>query len=435
MEQVYNFPLKMHVGGPDVPIVKENQEVKRGECIAEPKGLGAKIHSSISGKVVKITDSEIVIRSDDKQSEKYVKIKKCSSIAESVFEAGVVGAGGAGFPTHIKLKTKLPNGYIIANCVECEPVLHHNIKRIEEKPEEIIKGIKYAMSSTGAKKAYIAIKSKHLRAVKVLKDYLKGDTSIEVRGLPDMYPMGEERAIIHAIFDKWLEPTQLPADADCVVLNAETLFNITMAVDYGKPVIDKDITIVGKLKSGKEPNVFFQVPVGTTIKSLIEKCGGIDGEYGELIIGGPYTGASQDIDTSIVTKTSGGAIVTIPLPEYKGPIGLLVCACGANEARLRDVASKMHSQVVGVTKCKNVEEIKGSNKCKTPGHCPGQAQAIMYLKKQGAKRVLISNCSDCSNTVMCCAPKMGLPVYHHTDHVFRTVNYPLTRRLPMEQES
>ncbi len=154
-----------------------------------------------------------------------------------------------------------------------------------------------------------------------------------------------------------------------------------------------------------------------------------------MIIGGPYTGTSQDIDTAIVTKTSGGAIVTIPFPEYKGPIGLLVCACGANEARLRDVASKMNSQVVGVTKCKNVEEIKGANKCKTPGHCPGQAQAIMYLKKQGAKRVLISNCSDCSNTVMCCAPKMGLPVYHHTDHVFRTVNYPLTRRLPMECES
>lgn len=435
MEQFYSFPLKMHVGGPDTPIVKEGQRIKRGECIAEPKGLGAKIHSSVSGNVVKITDSAIVIKPDDKQSEEYVKIKKCDSIADTVYEAGVVGAGGAGFPTHIKLKTKLSNGYIIANCVECEPVLHHNIGRIEKKPEEIIKGIRYAMSSTGAKKAYIAIKSKHLEAIRVLKNCLKNDNSIQIKELPDMYPMGEERAIIHAIFDRWLEPTQLPADADCVVLNAETLFNITMAVEYGKPVIDKDITVIGKLKSGIEPNVFFQVPVGTSIKSLIEKCGGIDGEYGELIIGGPYTGTSQDIDTAIVTKTSGGAIVTIPFPEYKGPIGLLVCACGANEARLRDVASKMNSQVVGVTKCKNVEEIKGANKCKTPGHCPGQAQAIMYLKKQGAKRVLISNCSDCSNTVMCCAPKMGLPVYHHTDHVFRTVNYPLTRRLPMEHES
>ena len=247
--------------------------------------------------------------------------------------------------------------------------------------------------------------------------------------------MGEERAIIHEIFGTWLEPTQLPVDANCVVLNAETLANITRAVEDRKPVIDKDITVVGKLKNGKEPNIFFQVPVGTTINSLIEKCGGIDGEYGELIVGGPYTGKAEDIENAIVTKISGGAIVTIPLPEYKGPIGLLVCACGANEERLRDIASKMKSEVVAVTKCKNIEEIKGTNKCKTPGDCPGQVSGIMYLKKEGAKRILISNCSDCSNTVMCCAPKVGLPVYHHTDHVFRTVDYSLTRRLPIEGEN
>lgn len=429
----YYFPLKMHVGAPDVPVVKEGQLVKRGECIAEPNGLGAKIHSSISGTVAKITSTEIVIQADETQLQDYVKIKQCESIVDSVYEAGIVGAGGAGFPTHIKLKAQISDGYIVANCVECEPVLHHNIKKIEEKPYLIVKGIRYAMQATGAKKAYIAIKAKHPEAIAALEKYLDGDSSIEIKKLKDMYPMGEERAIIHEIFGIWLEPTQLPLDAKCVVLNAETLSNITMAVEERKPVIDKDITVIGKLKSGKEPNVFFDVPVGSSVKNLIEQCGGIDGEYGELVIGGPYTGKSEDIEKATVTKISGGAIVTIPLPEYKGPLGLLVCACGANEDRLRDVASKMKSEVVGVTKCKNVEEIKGANKCKTPGDCPGQVAGIMYLKQQGAKRVLISNCSDCSNTVMCCAPKMGLPVYHHTDHVFRTVDYPLTRRLPLEE--
>lgn len=431
----YYFPLKMHVGAPDVPTVKEGQLVKRGECIAEPNGLGAKIHSSISGAVSKITANEIVIQADETQSEDYVKIKQCESIVDSVYEAGVVGAGGAGFPTHIKLKAQIPDGYIIANCVECEPVLHHNVKRIEENPGLVVKGVKYAMQATGAKKAYIAIKDKHPEAITSLEKYLNGDSSIEIKKLRDMYPMGEERAIIHEIFGMWLEPTQLPLDAKCVVLNGETLANITMAVEERKPVIDKDITVIGKLKSGKEPQVFFDIPVGSSIKSLIERCGGIDGEYGELVIGGPYTGKSEDIEKATVTKISGGAIVTIPLPEYKGPLGLLVCACGANEDRLRDIAAKMNSEVVGVTKCKNVEEIKGANKCKTPGDCPGQVAGIMYLKQQGAKRVLISNCSDCSNTVMCCAPKVGLPVYHHTDHVFRTVDYPLTRRLPLEEEN
>lgn len=425
--------LKQHVGAPCVPTVQVGDEVKRGQCIAEPSGLGAKIHSSVSGKVEAINDKEIVILADDVQDKDYIKIKECDSIIDTVYEAGIVGAGGAGFPAHIKLKAEIPNGYIIANCVECEPALHHNINLLENDPGIVIRGIEYAMKATKAQKAYIAIKAKNVKAIEAINKYLSGSKNIEVKQLKDMYPMGEERAIIHAIFDKWLEPTQLPLEADCVVLNAETLSNITRAVEDRKPVIDKDITVIGKIKGGNKPHILSQVPIGTPIVDLIEDCGGIDGEYGEIIIGGPYTGKAEDLDSAVVTKMSGGAIVTIPFPRYEGPVGLLVCACGANEERLRDVASKMGAEVVAVTKCKNVVDVRGANKCKTPGDCPGQVEGIMALKKGGAKRVLISNCSDCSNTVMCCAPKMGLPVYHHTDHVFRTLDYPLTRRLPMEE--
>ena len=434
MNKLFYFPLKMHVGAPDHAIVKEGDNVKRGECIAEPSGLGARIHSSVSGIISKVNDKEIVIQAGEIQSEDYVKIKECESIVESVYEAGVIGAGGAGFPTHIKLKANIPNGYIIANCVECEPALHHNIEMIEKTPEVLIKGIKYAMQATKAKKAIIGIKAKHIEAIRILKKELNGNTEITIRELKDMYPMGEERALIHEIFGKWLEPTQLPLEAECVVLNAETLANIKRAVEDRKPVIDKDITVVGKLNGGSNPHIYLQVPVGTSMKELVEKSGGIDGEYGELLIGGPYTGKAGDLETATLTKISGGAIVTIAFPEFKGPVGILICACGANEDRLRDIASKMGSEVVGVTKCKNILEIKGSNKCKTPGECPGQVAGIMQLKKDGAKRIIISNCSDCSNTVMCCAPNLKLPVYHHTDHVFRTIDYPLTRRLPMEAQ-
>ena len=426
--------LKQHVGAPCIPTVKVGDQVKRGECVAEPSGLGARIHSSVSGKVESLNEREIVILADDVQNKDYIKIKECDSIVDAVYEAGVVGAGGAGFPTYVKLKADLPDGYIIANCVECEPALHHNIGLLEKDPEIVIRGIEYAMEATGAKKAYIAIKGKNKKAIAAIKKHLSGLKNIEVRELKDMYPMGEERAIIHAIFGNWLEPTQLPLDAKCVVLNAETLSNITRAVEDRKPVIDKDITVVGKIKGGNAPHLLYEVPIGTPIKNLIEECGGIDGEYGEVVIGGPYTGKAEDLENAVVTKMSGGAIVTIPFPRYEGSMGLLVCACGANEERLRDVASKMGAKVVAVTKCKNVVEVRGANKCKTPGDCPGQAEGIMYLKKNGAKRILISNCSDCSNTVMCCAPKMGLPVYHHTDHVFRTIDYPLTRRLPMEEQ-
>ncbi|MBU3192250.1 proline reductase-associated electron transfer protein PrdC [Clostridium bowmanii] len=434
MSITYKFPLKMHVGAPSTPVVKEGQKVKRGECIAKPEGLGAKIHSSVTGKVTKITENEIFILGDDNQSAEYIKIKKCGKIEDTAFEAGIVGAGGAGFPTNIKLKSQVPDGFVIANCVECEPALHHNIEVLEKNPSAIISGLRYAMKATGAPTGYIAVKAKNKNAIVAIKKALFGTVDIEVKELRDIYPMGEERALIHEIFGTWLNPSQLPFEARCVVLNGETLENLTNAIERGKPVIDKDVTIVGKLKGGNGSHVFLQVPVGTPVKNLIEKAGGIDGAYGEIIIGGPYTGKSEDIEKAVVTKTSGGAIVTIPLPKYEGPIGLLVCACGADEARLRNIAEKMHSEVVGVTTCKNVIQVRGLNKCLTPGDCPGQAEGILYLKKQGAKRILISNCSDCSNTVMCCAPKMGIPVYHHTDHVFRTIDYPLTRRLPMDEK-
>lgn len=434
MERLYRFPLKMHVGAPCSPIVEVGQLIKRGECIANPTGLGARIHSSVSGKVKAINEKEIVIEADENQSKDFIKIKECDSILDTIYEAGVVGAGGAGFPTHVKLKANIPNGYVIANCVECEPALHHNIGMLENDPGLVVRGIEYAMKATNAKKAYIAIKKKNKKAIDEIKKCLSNHKNIEIKELKDMYPMGEERAIIHAIFDKWLEPTQLPLDADCVVINAETLANITRAVEDRKPVIDKDITVVGKINGGNAPHLLFQIPVGSSIKELIEECGGIDGEYGEVIIGGPYTGKAEPLENAVVTKMSGGAIVTIPFPRYEEEIGLLVCACGANEERLRDVASKMGAKVVGVTKCKNVVDVRGANKCQTPGDCPGQAQGIIYLKQCGAKRVLISNCSDCTNTVMCCAPKMGLPVYHHTDHVFRTLDHELTRRLPMEDK-
>ncbi|SEG05946.1 proline reductase-associated electron transfer protein PrdC [Caloramator fervidus] len=433
MGKVYRFFLKMHVGAPSKPIVDVGDKVKRGMLIAEPEGLGAKIHTSVTGKVVKVTDSFIDIEADEVQTKDYVKIKECSSIQEAVFEAGIVGAGGAGFPTHIKLQSKLDDGYIIANCVECEPILNHNIYLIEKEAAKVIRGIKYAMEATNAKKAYIAIKAKNLNAINALKKEIKDD-SIEIKEMPDMYPMGEERAVIHQIFGKWLEPTQLPIEANCVVLNTETLYNIACAVEDRKPVIDKDITVAGKLKKGKGPHVLLKVPIGTPIKDLIDMYGGIDGEYGEIIIGGPYTGKAEDLDESYVTKTSGGAIVTIPLPEFKGKLGLLVCACGADEQRLRDIAAKMKSQVVAVTKCKNVVEVRGANKCLTPGDCPGQVQAVMYLKKQGAERILIANCNDCTNTVMGCAPKLNIPVYHHVDHALRTMDMPIPRRLPIDKK-
>lgn len=171
------------------------------------------------------------------------------------------------------------------------------------------------------------------------------------------------------------------------------------------------------------------VPVGTTVGALIERAGGIDGDYGEIIMGGPFTGHAVDLDTPI-TKTTGGIIVTAPFEDLnKAKLGILLCACGGNEPRMQDIAEKMNADVVLVQKCKQAADVKGTLKCENPGNCPGQAQKCLNFKKAGCTDILIGNCSDCTNTVMGSAPKLGLTVHHQVDHVFDTVGLERMRYL------
>ena len=425
MKKLYRFLLQQHIGAPDRPVVKAGDRVERGALIAVPTALGANIHTSVSGQVTEVNDAEIVIEADENQPETFVPISG-DTIGELIKAAGIVGMGGAGFPTHVKMG-ELKGGVIIANGVECEPLLKHNVKQMEEAPGLIYRGLKYAMETTGATRGIIAIKDKNTKAIETMRKIID-DPNVSVFPLPDIYPMGEERAIVREVLGKLLAVDQLPSAAGAIISNVETLAGICEAVEDKKPFITKNVTVVGQLKSGHDSKVFENVPIGTPVRELIEAAGGIDGEFGEIIIGGPFTGKSGSLD-SVVTKTTGGIIVTLPLPNDKRKMGLLVCACGADERRLRELAGKMGATVVGVERCKQVIDVKNAIKCENPGNCPGQAEKIMKLRKAGAEVLLVSNCSDCTNTVMGVAPKMKLPFYHHTDHVMRTVGHRLVRRL------
>ena len=157
---------------------------------------------------------------------------------------------------------------------------------------------------------------------------------------------------------------------------------------------------------------------------MIDRAGGLFkyDNYGEIIMGGPFTGKSTSLDAPIV-KATGGILVTKPYPKDTRKMGILVCACGGNEDRLREIAGYMGAEVVGVQKCKQAIEGKGGVlKCENPGHCPGQAEKMLNLKKAGAQTVIISNCTDCTNTVMGVAPKMNIPVYHETDNILETMH-------------
>ena len=243
--------------------------------------------------------------------------------------------------------------------------------------------------------------------------------------------MGEERALIRETLGILLSPEQLPLEASAIVINAETLLRIYEAVELKKPLIDKDMTVAGKLKEDASIHILKDVPIGMKVSDVLAKAGGVGPAYGELIMGGPFTGKRTSLDSPVV-KTTGGILAAeefLPAPDK---IGLLVCACGANKERLMEQAASMGAEVVGVEYCKQAKEVKTSRKCENPGRCPGQVQKVMNLKKAGAKAVLISNCTDCTNTVMSCAPQLKLPVYHCTDGALRAVNYKLIRRFHKE---
>ena len=427
--------LRQHVGAPCAAIVKAGDAVKKGTLIATPTGLGANIFSSVYGVVEEVTDDRIIIKPDEEQKDEFVPIEEGSKL-DMVKAAGVVGMGGAGFPTGVKLGTNLEGGYILINAAECEPGLKHNIMQIENESDKVIRGVKYCMEISNAAKAIFAIKKKNEKAVKILKEALKDEPAISIHLLPDIYPMGEERAVVRETLGIELEPTQLPAAAKSIVINVETLARVAEAIDERKPCYSKNLTVVGKIKGGNKPHVFMDVPVGTSVGELIEMAGGLDdGKIGEIVVGGPFTGKATTLDAPI-TKTTGGIIPTMEFPDLHGAtIGLLVCACGGDEARMRDIAAKMNAKVASVARCKQAAEMKsGALKCERPGNCPGQVKNSMQFKKDKCEYIVIGNCSDCSNTVMGSAPKMGLKVFHQTDHIMRTIGHPLYRYLRVSKK-
>lgn len=430
LEKIFRFPLKQHIGAKAAPTIVKGDKIVRGQLLAsiEENNLGAPIYASVSGVVSEINADEICILADEIQSKEYLKLK-ATSPAELIKEAGIVGLGGAGFPTYVKLaKSFESGGYVIVNAAECEPILNHNIAAIEKNPQQLLRGLQIAMEVVHAEHGIIAIKEIHEEALHKLQAVIK-DERITIAKLPNLYPMGEERAIIREALGVLLGVESLPMEANAIVMNAETVCRIQEAVDERKPMIDKNMTVAGKIKGNENLiQIFFDVPIGISVKEMFEKAGGLAEGYGEIIMGGPFTGKRTTLDSPVI-KTTGGLIATECFMKGPEKIGLLVCACGAGKERLEEIAKSMGSEVVGTQYCKQAHEVKSGLKCENPGRCPGQVQKVMALKKDGAQAVLISNCTDCSNTVMSCAPKMGLPVYHCTDGALRAVNSKLVRKI------
>lgn len=386
-----HIPLKQHVGGPCQAIVNVGDHVKRGQLVAVPAGLGANIHASLSGVVEEITEIDIVVKLDKEQTDDYVRLEKTDDYLQKIKDAGIVGVGGAGFPTGIKFSTQIPGGYLIANAAECEPILGHNVKFMEEQPEVLVRGMKYIMELTGAKEGYIAIKTKYRKALLALGKACKNEPNISIKILPNMYPAGDERVIVRETLGVILQPGQLPLEANAIISNVETIKHVVNAIEDDKPLIDKDLTVGGRVQN---PSIFLDVPIGLPISVFIERAGGYINPHGEIVRGGPFTGRPAQEDEPI-NKTTGGLLVAMPYLQEHEKVGILICECGAQEERLRQIADGMGAEVVSVQMCKRMKPDKnGRLRCELPGICPGQAEKVLKMKKDGAKAVIAGTCQD-----------------------------------------
>ncbi|MCD8151875.1 MAG: RnfABCDGE type electron transport complex subunit C, partial [Clostridiales bacterium] len=300
---VYQF--SQHIGAPAKPVVAVGDTVLAGQMIAEAGGfVSAPIYATVSGKVKKIEPrrvvvgdmvNSIVIENDGEyKSVEFEEVDDVSTLSkeeilEKIKVAGVVGMGGAGFPTHVKLSPKEPDkiDYVIANCAECEPYLTSDYRRMLEEPEKLVGGMKIILSLFDNARGIIAIEDNKPDCIKLFTDMVKDEPKIEVKALRTKYPQGSERQLIYATTGRAINSTMLPADAGCIVDNTDTVVTVYNAVKLGRPLMRRIVTITGDAIS--EP-ANYSIYIGTSYAELVEAAGGFKEQPKKIISGGPMMG-------------------------------------------------------------------------------------------------------------------------------------------------
>ena len=316
------YPLSQHIGAPAAAIVQKGDHVLAGQKIADAAGfVSSPIHSSVSGTVKGIeprltaTGSMVnsIIIENDQQYESVeftpARLEDLSKeeILARIKEGGVVGMGGAGFPTQVKLAPKEPEkiDHILVNGAECEPYLTSDYRRMLDDSEKLIEGLRVMLKLFDNAKGYICIEDNKPDCIAKLKEMVKDIPRIEVAELMTKYPQGGERFLIKAVTDREINSAMLPADAGCVVDNVDTVIAVYEAVILGKPVMDRIVTVTGQ---GIKNPQNFDVLSGTDMAELIEAAGGLTDNVSKVISGGPMMGFamfSLDITT---TKTSSSIL-------------------------------------------------------------------------------------------------------------------------------
>jgi electron transport complex protein RnfC len=347
--EVVVIPLSQHLGAPAKVLVDRGDQVKIGQVIARAEGfVSTNIHSSVSGKVLKVDlfmDSsgykkmavqiqvegevweEDIDRTDDLVRN---TVLHTEDIRKKILDAGIVGLGGATFPTHVKLT--VPKGktaeYLIINGVECEPYLTADHALMMERTEELFAGIQVLMKGLGVEKAIVGIENNKPDAIQKMKEIAEG-SQVKVQGLKVKYPQGGEKQLVQALLKREVPSGGLPIDVGVVVFNVGTTLAAYEAVNKNRPLIDRVVTVTGK--SLEKPSNF-RVKIGTPISYLVEKAGGMPGDTAKVVNGGPMMGK---------------ALSTLDVPIVKGSSGILLIS--ESEARRKEVQA-----CIRCTKCVKV---------------------------------------------------------------------------------
>ena len=327
LPEIVNIPVKQHIGAPAKILVEKGDKVKVGMLIADADGIvSADVHSSVSGEVLKIEDVKSAIGYEEKMITIKVEgdewepsidrspdvVKDIALSAEEIIakirEGGIVGMGGAGYPTPIK--TSIPEGkkaeILIVNGIECEPFLTADDRLMFERAEQIIMGARAINKALGIQNAVIAIDENKPKAIEALTNLSKLYVGVNVKVCKTKYPQGGEKQLIRAITGKELPSGKLPIDLGCIVQNVGTVFAVYEAVLKNKPLFERVITVSGD--GCRHPGNYL-VRVGTPVSYLIEKTGGLSDEVHKIILGGPMMGTAIVNTDAPATKLTSGVLL------------------------------------------------------------------------------------------------------------------------------
>ena len=336
------IPMAMHIGAPATPTVKVGDEVQVGTKIGEANGyISVPVYSSVSGKVTKIIDllgangkkaPAVVIQSDDAMTPADTiappVVNSREDLIAAIRESGIVGLGGAGFPTHVKLDVDPARiDYLIINGAECEPYVTSDTMTMMERGDDMARGLDALAAHLGIQKVVIGIENNKKTAIRVMKEMAAAISSceVQVQALPSVYPQGGEKVLVYHTVGRVIPTGKLPIDVGCVVLNCTTLAAMGAYLRTGMPLVEKCVTVEGK--AVKQPqNVI--APIGASFADLFEACGGLTEEPEKLIYGGPMMGITVP-DSSAPIMINTNAILALTEKEAWLPKTTACIRCSA----------------------------------------------------------------------------------------------------------